>query len=315
MNPYLLTALIILGVLLLFFAITFIFTYLVFKKSYGRSNKTPDVSAGIYAELKDKMQVAFNWFESMNPEKITITSFDGLNLYARLLVNPEVKATIILMHGWHGNSKYDFSLVLDFFYKKGLNVLLVDQRAHGESEGDYLTFGTKESVDCLYWAKYIANRFKNLPIDLHGISMGGATVMMTLRFEDLPKEVKCVTSDCCFTSPDKIVANVRKLMHLPSFPFQYYIRFISKHVAKFDMQEVDTTKILCNNRLPLLLIHGKADTFIPPEMSIENYNVSASVSKSILLVDDAGHGLSYVKDPKKVEDALEKFINKHLLNG
>ena len=309
MNPYLLAAIIILGVIALFFIVTFLITLVIFKKAFGRAKELPPNSVEIYKDYFTEMQKAVDWFEGLNPEKVSITSFDGLKLHADLLIKPNARATVILMHGYHGRAKYDFSLVLPFFYEKGFNILLPDQRAHGKSEGKYLTFGTFESVDCLYWAKYIASRFNGLPIDLHGVSMGGSTVMMTARFDDLPSEVKCITSDCGFTSPDAIISNVRKIMHLPFFPFQHYVRFLAKHVAKFDLCEVDTTKILCNNKLPLFLLHGEKDTFVPTEMSLLNNEISASENKRLLIIKDATHAMSYVLEPQTVEAAFYEFFD------
>ncbi len=309
MNPYLLTALIILGILLLFFAVCFVITFFIFKSAFGRAKELPPNSVEIYSAHLDNMQKAVDWFEGLNPEHLTIKSFDNLTLHADLAIHPEAKATVILMHGYHGRAKYDFSLVLEYFYNKKYNVLVPDQRAHGKSEGKYLTFGTFESVDCLFWAKYVANRFKGLPIDLHGVSMGGATVMMTARFEDLPKEVKCITSDCGFTSPDEIIANVRRIMHLPAFPFQYYVRFLAKKLAKFDLKEVNTKQILNKSKLPLFLLHGGADTFVPTKMTYENDSISASEFKRLLIIEDAGHALSYVKEPEKVKCAFDEFLD------
>lgn len=308
MTPFEIFLLVTACVLVLAFATCFLITILIFKKAFGRANKVPPNAEPIYQKYFEEMQKEVDWFENSKPEQVSITSHDGLKLCADLLMRENAKGTIILMHGYHGRAKYDFSLVLRFFYEYGFNVLLPDQRAHGKSEGKYLTFGDKESHDCYDWAKYIANRFKGLPIDLHGVSMGGATVTMATRF-DLPSEVKCICSDCGFTSADQIIANVRRIMKLPAFPFQYFVRFLAKHFAKFDMCEVNTVDILSKNKLPLLLIHGGADDFVPTYMSHENYQASASENKRIVIVEGSGHAMAYVDDRQTVTNAMIEFLN------
>lgn len=113
-------------------------------------------------------------------EDVFITSFDGLRLHAKFYAASERKAPVqIMFHGYKSSAERDFCGGLREGIDGGFNVLLVDQRAHGESEGKYLTFGVNERFDCLSWASYAAERFGNdVKIYLYGISMGAATVLM-----------------------------------------------------------------------------------------------------------------------------------------
>ena len=107
-------------------------------------------------------------------EDVFITSFDGLRLHAKFYAASERKAPVqIMFHGYKSSAERDFCGGLREGIDGGFNVLLVDQRAHGESEGKYLTFGVNERFDCLSWASYAAERFGNdVKIYLYGISMG-----------------------------------------------------------------------------------------------------------------------------------------------
>ena len=113
-------------------------------------------------------------------EDVFITSFDGLRLHAKFYAAPDPKAPVqIMFHGYKSAAERDFCGGLREGIDGGFNVLLVDQRAHGESEGKYLTFGVNERFDCLSWANYAAERFgRDVKIYLYGISMGAATVLM-----------------------------------------------------------------------------------------------------------------------------------------
>lgn len=83
-------------------------------------------------------------------EDVFITSFDGLRLHAKFYAASERKAPVqIMFHGYKSSAERDFCGGLREGIDGGFNVLLVDQRAHGESEGKYLTFGVNERFDCL----------------------------------------------------------------------------------------------------------------------------------------------------------------------
>ncbi|MBR4420450.1 MAG: alpha/beta hydrolase [Clostridia bacterium] len=297
---------------LLYLIVCFIATAHLFKLTFKRNEKAATQRNPIYNKYKDLLEEGEKYFFSLSPEEITLTSFDNLKLFAYFYNNPQAKGTVIFMHGYHGNPVKDFGPVLKLFKELGFSILLPYQRAHGKSEGDYLTFGVKECNDCLKWAKYIANRFPNLPISLHGISMGGATVAMTATLPDLPKEVKLIANDCGFTSPDKIVAAVRNSMKIPRFPFHYFARFLAKTRAKFSLLENDASECYAKNPLPSLFIHGEKDGFVPYYMGKENYEKSISVDKVLVSVKDADHGLSYITEPERVTKILVDFYQKHM---
>lgn len=139
-------------------------------------------------------------------ENVFITSFDGLRLHAKFYAAPDPKAPVqIMFHGYKSAAERDFCGGLREGIDGGFNVLLVDQRAHGESEGKYLTFGVNERFDCLSWANYATERFgRDVKIYLYGISMGAATVLMASALP-LPDSVSGIVADCGYTSPKDII--------------------------------------------------------------------------------------------------------------
>lgn len=311
-NVITLTVLIILGALLLLLAICFLITYVIFKKAFGRDKNIATETNPIYEQYREFMKQGAEWFLALKPEKVTITSKDGLKLSGLFYETENARGTVIFMHGYHGNPTHDFGPVLPHFKAEGYSLLLPDQRAHGESEGKYLTFGVKESEDCLLWAKYVAKRFPKRSISLHGISMGGATVAMASCLEDLPEEVKLIANDCGFTSPDEIISSVRKSMKLPKFPFQYFVRFLAKTLAKFSLKEKNSSDCYAKSKLPALFIHGEEDNFVPYYMGKENYQKSSATDKILISVKGAGHGLAYITEPERVRSELTEFYNKHM---
>lgn len=143
---------------------------------WGREDQTEEILAGITL-----MQDA---------EDIFLPSHDGLRLHGQLLQQPGAKGTILLFHGYRSSWIIDFSIVLPYYYSLGYNLLAVDERAHGQSEGVYITFGIHERRDAATWAQYAAMHFgPDHPLFLGGLSMGATTVLLASALE-LPPSVK-----------------------------------------------------------------------------------------------------------------------------
>ena len=128
-------------------------------------------------------------------------SHDGLLLCGKYLSCEGSKKTAVCVHGYTSNGLRDFGRISKILYNSGFNVLIYDQRACGESEGKYITFGIKERYDCLLWLKTILEKYGQKDIYLFGVSMGATTSLMTLAFDELPKNVKGVVADCAYISP------------------------------------------------------------------------------------------------------------------
>ena len=242
-------------------------------------------------------------------EDVFITSFDGLRLHAKFYAASERKAPVqIMFHGYKSSAERDFCGGLREGIDGGFNVLLVDQRAHGESEGKYLTFGVNERFDCLSWASYAAERFGNdVKIYLYGISMGAATVLMASALP-LPKSVSGIVADCGYTSPKAIICSVLRDHHVPAVPVYAVARLGARLFCGFDLDAASAPDALSRSHIPVLFIHGDDDRFVPCRMSRENFEASAAEHKKLLIVHNAGHGLSYMLDRPAYLSALHEFL-------
>ena len=146
-------------------------------------------------------------------ERVCILSRDGLRLRGRLYLRGGRDAPVDLcFHGWRAAGLRDFSGGGLFLLGEGHNVLLVDQRAQGESEGRTMTFGVLERWDCLNWVRYIRTRPElRGPVTLYGVSMGAATVLLASALP-LPEEVHCIIADSPYSSPEAILGKVSRDM-------------------------------------------------------------------------------------------------------
>ncbi len=292
-------------------------SYLAFRKAIARRpdvpfevlEKTPDTA---WNRFSDVIHQGIDWIDSMPQTTLTTISHDNLKLYATLIEHESPKATILMFHGYRSAGKSDFSCAAKFYYSLGFNLLIVDQRAHGRSEGKYIGFGAKERFDCQTWANLIFERYgKELPMLITGISMGGATVLMASSLK-LPENVIAIISDSAFTSPHDILAHViRKSYHINPSIIMPFMNIWSKSLAKYSFDEISTENTLKETNIPILFIHGLGDDFVPSEMSKRSYEACIS-EKEAIFVEKAGHGESYLVDRDLCEETLKKFISTRL---
>ena len=193
--------------------------------------------------------------------------------------------------------------------RNGYGMLLVDERAHGKSEGTYIGFGCLDRYDALGWIKWVIEQCgPQVQILLHGNSMGGSTVLMTGSLEELPDQVKGIISDCAFTSPKEVFTHVlHSMYHLPAFPMIQISDRINKKKAGYGLDECNAAREVQKAKVPLLLIHGDADTFVPAGMCEKIYE-NCTVPATRLIISGAAHAESYYKDMEAYEKALDTFI-------
>lgn len=267
--------------------------------------------SGPYAEFAESLPAACQWLREHSAVDVQTTSFDGLTLRGKWVPAREPKATIILFHGYHTHYIHDFAGIFSLYHAMGLNLLLVRQRAHGESGGNYITFGVRERRDALSWVEFHNREHGMDNVFLGGMSMGASTVLFAAG-EELPPNVRGITADCGFSSPAEIMAHIiRKDFHLPPKLVLPLMEVWARVLGGFSLWGCSSRESLARSKTPVLFIHGKADTFVPCHMSQTGYDACAS-EKELLLVEGAGHGKSYLYEPDRLTGALVDFFNRHL---
>lgn len=237
-----------------------------------------------------------------------IQSEDGLKLHATWFPKDDCKKIVICFHGYTSQGMSDYIGLSGYYLKQGYSMLLVDERAHGQSEGKYIGFGCLDRKDAMKWIAHIVKECgDDVQILLHGTSMGGTTVLMTSGLE-LPPQVKGIISDCAFTSPKEVFTHVLKhMIHLPAFPIMQISEILNRRWAGYGLDECNAAREVKKAKVPILFIHGSADTFVPCSMCDEIYQ-NCSSPKQKLIVDDAAHAESYYKDTVAYDKALDVFI-------
>ena len=291
--------------------------YICYRISFKRKLDGPDdpknsLDLPEYAPFIPKIHYMIDKLVEMPYEEVTIKSYDGLKLFARYYHKVDDAPIMLKVHGYNGCPIRDFCGGGVESIDKEYNVLLIDQRAHEHSGGKTTTFGIKERRDVVSWANYLVKRFgKNTKIVIYGISMGAASVLMASSMKKLPKNVKGVVADCSYSSPKDIIIKVAtEDMHLPGklcFPIIWLGAFLFGH---FNLTKTSPVESVKKTKLPILLIHGTADTFVPHQMSEKIFEAAATEDKKLLLFKDAYHGISYLNNEKVYIGELRAFMER-----
>ncbi len=259
-----------------------------------------------YEELRESIIGWVNMTRTMKNEPMEINSDDGLVLRGRYYECKKGAPVELLFHGYQGSAERDMSAGVERCFAIGRNAIIIDQRAAGKSDGHVITFGIREHIDCIRWAEFAIKRFgAQTPIILTGISMGAATVLMAAG-EKLPDNVACVLADCPYSSPKEIIQKVMRDMKLPDKILYPFARLGGLLFGHFDLEKNTPMNAVKKATVPIIFIHGAADTFVPFEMSQRLFDSCVS-EKRLTAIEKAEHGLSYPTDKESYLSALREF--------
>ncbi|MBQ6335168.1 MAG: alpha/beta hydrolase [Erysipelotrichaceae bacterium] len=242
-----------------------------------------------HKEFQDEIEQKYlDWISSSNAFQVKVKSFDGLKLNAYNIHNHDDDRYMIMVHGIGRNKSSLYSRAYEFA-KLGYNILLIDQRAAGDSQGEYYTYGVKEAQDLQLWISYLTKKYPQTKICLYGLSMGAATIMMATAYE-LPENVKCLVEESGYSSMEEEFAYLIKRDYKLSFTYPVVKLLESKMEKKFGMSYGDVSPKLCleENEVPILFIHGDEDKTVPFEMATILYNHNKGVKK-YYPIHGAGH--------------------------
>ena len=314
MKTEIIIVLTVLGAIAAVLLLVIAFAYIAYRMAFFSDRKKPrDPYASLNGELSERKKKSKEYIDKligMPYESVSITSRDGLRLHARYYHVRDGAPLEIQMHGYKSTSVHDFGGGALECIGMGYNLLLVDQRAHGESCGHVISFGIKERMDALSWAEYAVSRFgSDVRILLYGISMGGATVLMASDLP-LPENVVGIVADCPYSSPRKIIAKVAGEMGFPSWLVMPAMKLGARIFGRFDLDECTATDAVRSSRVPILIIHGEGDKFVPCDMSRE---IAEGVEGLTLhTFPEVGHGLSFIYDHERYMNIINEFHRKVL---
>lgn len=297
----------ILGIILTVFALYLLFSFFIFKLFTDRSFSKDMFFKGKKAKEGTASDASLN----LDYEEVFINSVDNIQLHSYVLKNLASSNWIICVHGYSGNAT-NLLPQIKHFYDNGYNVLAVDLRAHGKSQGRYCGLSYLDAKDIKLWIDWILKFMPNAFISLFGVSLGGASVLMTASTQT-DKNIKCVISDSAPTD------FLRQFEHIWSWFIKIPPKIIlpavnmwMKLFAKYSLEDTSLINNIEKMRIPSLIIHGEQDHFVRVQMAYELFE-NISTSKELLIVPNADHTQSIDVSPdlywKQIDAFLDKYMN------
>lgn len=309
--------LIVLGVLALvwaFLGLCVLIAYICFHQTFyspkSREIKENPIVRDAGEIFRKHMDTLVGWRMTASEiayEDVYITSYDGLKLHGKLYLPHENAPVEIFFHGYRGSANRDMNGPILRAMRNGRNVLAIDQRASGFSEGNAVTFGAKESKDCLSWIEFLISLNKDVKIILFGVSMGAATVLIASG-NGFPSNVIAVIADCGYTHAKEMINDTIDKMKLPSCLLYPFVKLGAEMFGRFKLDDACPLEAVKNSKTPTLFIHGDDDPFVPFFMGQKNYEACGAEIKKFVAIPGGGHGASYVVQAEEYEKTINDFL-------
>ena len=292
-------------VVLLFALLFYIYRIMYFSPKKGQNDEMRAEPSLDYQGMRPKSIEFVKEILSLPYEELFIKSYDGLLLHGYFYRSNSSDDFVLMFNGYRGTPRRDFSGGALLMMKLKKNVILIDQRAHGQSKGHSICFGRKEQNDVVSWVDFVKKKWrKTVNIIVVGISMGGATVLMSS--DKLPRNVR-VIADCPYSREKDVIKYSMKKLGYPStlmWPFAYLSAVIFCHARLKDDASENVKKSKCK----ILIIHGTGDTIVPHKMSERVYQENRDHVKYETF-DGVEHALSYLREPERYEKVIKEFLN------
>lgn len=246
------------------------------------------------------------FYEATPKEDHTLTSHDGLKLFAQRYRNEAISdKLVVLVHGYK-NSRLASLQYVPMFLKLGYDVVTIDQRSHGLSSGKMATYSNEEQHDLHAWLNYFIDEYRE--VGLHGHSMGGATVLAVSNRED----IDFIISEAGLTSAEQgVLTYVQMRMGLPKWWSQIVIvatNIFTVWLAKFSLYTTNPGRIAQHSQIPILAIHGDSDAVVPVWMSQQLIDNKTTANNELWVIPGGDHKNLYAKNPELYAAKVEQFI-------
>lgn len=241
-------------------------------------------------------------------QEIDIQAYDSSKLHGRLFISNKEAPFILLSHGFKSTPIRDFALIIPKLKEAGYNLLLIDQRGQGKSDGHILYFGEKERYDILRWTNYLNDSgYSNNPIIYYGLSLGASTVLMAESL-DLPANVCGIIADSPYSSPIKAIREVAQYqIHLNKYIVGFLTFMGALLYGHFNLVATDCIRSIKNKDIPILLLQGDKDRLVPNWMSEDIYQASPK-QVQLEIFKGAKHMLAMYSEEDRYLNLVFNFI-------
>lgn len=262
-----------------------------------------------YAEnyLRQKLLLLARPHRRLHTQSADGTQLTGLYFPAAKQSN----RTVLAVHGYRSSGLREYAFFAPMYLDAlGMNLLIVDNYAHGQSGGKHIGFGYRDRLDIIRWANLlIEQQGAKCELLLQGVSMGAAAVLMAAGDTALPPAIKWVVADCPFTSMEEEIRwELRQSFHLPPFPLMPLASGFCRALAGYSFSAPNTLQYVQNIKVPTLFVHGTQDKFVPTHMG-RQLHAACPAPKQLLLVPGAAHAESQLVAPESYLAAVNRLLN------
>lgn len=243
----------------------------------------------------------------LNGTEVTFKNKNGNNLSGWFVPGDDLHGGILLMHGVRSNRKEMIQRAV-FLNKSGYSVLLFDFQAHGESEGDKITFGYLESQDAEAAYTYLTNNIKKKSVGVIGVSLGGASALLG----GVAQKANALILEAVYPTFSEAVKNriSMHLGHIGHYLSPLLIWQIKPRLG-FSPEFLRPIDKLSELNTPVFIIAGTNDKHTTLSESKKMYNV-AKEPKDLWLLQGAKHQNFHRYSPLIYQEKVLGFFNKHL---
>jgi len=272
-------------------------------EKWSRRSSFPDDPE--YQRLFDIAKV---WGDAHADKKqdVTVTS-DGFRLVGEYYDLGHKKAVIIIPGRTEGcNYSYFFAKPYE---EEGYNILVIDNRSHGLSEGKYNSLGFEEYKDIIEWSKLLHDNFGNDEVILHAICIGSETGLFALTSDECPEYLKAMVAEGMFATFYESFKNHMIEQKRPIFLGLHLIMLLEKIYAHADAVHDGPIYRIDKMRKPILFLHSKEDIYSLPERAVELYDKCQSPNKQIHWFPTGEHSRIRLVHEQEYDDAVKEFIH------
>lgn len=260
------------------------------------------------------LQLEWDLFTSSRlRDEVTVTADDGVTLHGYLYAGTG-DTTVVVLPRFNQDGTCDFLPGPWLYEETGCNILLLDQRAHGESGGDYFGFGYLEQKDLVCWLNWAESALGSASCILWGEGTGANTALFAAAGGLLPDSVAFLVAESPYASLHELAAeSMWKWFKVPAIPFLYPIEWkLAGSAAGYTVADADLGAALEGSAasLPVLFLLSDGDSYIRPAWSQAVYD-SYPGSKE-LIRGSGSHGTLYSQQNQAVTDLLSRWCAAHL---
>ena len=288
-----------------FFIVAFILFTIMMKRT--KKEKWSRTCSNEELAQREMYDIGMRWYERNKEYKKEVHIVnEGMNLYGEYY-DFGYRRAVIVVPGRTESLRYGYYFAKPYV-ENGYNLLVIDQRAHGESDGRYNTVGFDEHRDLIAWAEYIHTHHEVESIVLHGICIGASCSLFAMTAPTCPDYIVAMVAEGMYPTFYESFKNHMIALKKPTFPYMGLINMWMKVHTGYSMK-YGPVHVINQYHKPLLMIHSKEDLYSLPDAAQKMYDVSPADNKRLVWFEHGEHSQLRYADAEAYDNAIIMFLN------